>query len=216
VSSIDSAGASVYHALIFHIMKEGIFDELGEEHFTTFISLHGSWNFFRAFIKNPDSRFWDDIRTPARETRDDIILRSFRTAVGDLKEAMGGHVDSWQWGRIHTIEYVHPIGRQKPMNLVFNIGPLPAPGDAHHINRLKSKWKDGVFSVYSVPSTRRIVDMKEPSKAVTILPSGNSGNVGSANYDDQVDLYLKGQYRTMCFTPEQIEKTRAHRLVMVP
>ncbi|MBN1532534.1 MAG: penicillin acylase family protein [Spirochaetes bacterium] len=216
VSTIDSAGAAVYHALIFHIMKEGVLDELGEEHFGTFLSLHGSWNFFKAFMKNPESRFWDDCRTPSRETRDDIILRAFRAAVRNLSDTMGGRVDSWQWGRIHTIEYVHPVGMQKPMNLIFNIGPLPAPGDAHHINRLKSKRNGEVFKVYSIPSTRRIVDMRDPSKSVSILPSGNSGNVGSANYDDQVDLYLRGGYRAMCFTPEQIEKNRAHRLVMAP
>ncbi len=215
-SDAESSGASIYHQLVFTIMREGIADELGPDRFNRMLRLHGHWNFFKAFMKDPASPFWDDRRTPARETREDIIRRSFKMAVGRLREIMGNGVASWHWGRIHTIEYMHPVGMQKPMNLVFNIGPLPAPGEAHHINRIKSNWNDGLFTVVSAPSTRRLVDMKDPAKSLSIMPSGNSGNVGSVHYDDQVVMYLKGLYRPMFITDGQIGENVSHRLVFAP
>ena len=40
--------------------------------------------------------------------------------------------------------------------------------------------------------------------------------MGSKNYDDQVDMYLAGEYRTILFTDAQIKENTAHRLVLEP
>ena len=70
--------------------------------------------------------------------------------------------------------------------------------------------------VVAGPSTRRLIDFADPEHSLTILPTGNSGNFGSPHYDDQADMFMKGQYREPRFTPEQIDAHKRHELVFRP
>jgi len=47
-----------------------------------------------------------------------------------------------------------------------------------------------------------IVDFSNMSVAQHVLPTGESGQIGSPHYKDQVDLYLNGKYH-----PAWIERT---------
>ena len=128
----------------------------------------------------------------------------------------GGNEDNWQWGAIHTIEYVHPLGRKKPLNLLFNIGPFPSPAEFPAINKLKSKMGDHEYKVSSLPSTRRLIDVNNPEGSWSILPTGNSGNFMSPFYDDQAQMFIQGNYRKMLFTDAQIKTEPTHTLYLLP
>jgi len=212
----DSAGATVYHFLTYHVLREAVLDELGEDLFLVYCNLSEFWNFLKAFVRDDSSRFWDRIDTPRIESRGEILVAAFRAAVKEIEERCGKDINDWQWGRIHTIEYVHPLGLKKPMNLMFNLGPFPAPGEARTINRMKSNFGKHDYRVESVPSFRKLIDYGDLSRSLTILPSGNSGNVLSPHYSDQVNRYLSGQYRVINMSGERIEKEKSHEIIFLP
>ena len=216
VYRIESAAPAIYEFTCFHILKEGVEDEFGEKNFDSFLGIADHWNFFKAFIRDDASPLWDDVRTPKKETRRDIVLRGFKAAVADLGKNHGSSIKDWRWGNIHTIEYEHPIGMQKPMNLVFNIGPFPAPGGYEVINIFGVDKAARNYKVTYGPSTRRLIDYGDLSKSYTILPTGNSGNFMSPHFDDQAQMYLKGEYRVVNFTAEQIKANKRHELVLEP
>jgi penicillin amidase len=213
---IRSRGATIYNFITYHILKESIEDELGREHFLIYCNLPEYWNFLKAFISDDKSLFWDDINTPEKERREHIIERAYRSAIGELEDRYGSNIENWQWGSIHTIEYIHPIGLKRPMNLLFNIGPLPAPGETRTINRLSSHFGKHDYKVVSVPSFRRLIDYRDLRHSFSILPSGNSGNLLTQHYDDQVEMFLRGEYRVICFTPDQIERDKMHEMIFLP
>lgn len=213
---IHSRGATIYHFITYHILKESVEDEMGRRHFLIYCNLPEFWNFLKAFIRDDGSQFWDNINTPERERREQIIARAYRSAIGELADRYGRDMDAWQWGRVHTIEYVHPIGLKKPLNVLFNIGPLPAPGEARTINRLSTHFGKHDYKVISVPSFRRLIDYRDLRHSYSILPSGNSGNMLSPHYDDQVALFLRGEYRIINFMPDQIERNKMHEMVFLP
>ncbi len=213
---VNSTGAGIFYFTSYQILKGAVADEMGDAEFEVYCGTEAHWSFLKALIADPKMKCWDDIRTQKAETRDDIIIKSFSAAVADLNDRYGKNISSWTWGKIHKIEYIHPIGRMKPMNLIFNIGPYPAPGEANVINMMMSSFGRQDYRVYLVPSTRRLIDYADLSKSYSILPSGNSGNFMSSNYSDQVGMYLKGEYRVLNFTDSQISSNQKNILVFTP
>lgn len=210
---IDSAGAVVFHFLVHHIMKEGVGDELGE-HFVGYTEVPDHWTFLKIFINNPASCFWDNIKTSEKETREIIINRALKSAVAHAQSKLGSSPKKWKWGNIHKLEYVHPVGMVKPFNILYNMGPYPVGGEAHIVNRMKTHFGKMDFNITSIPSTRRLIIIGEPDNSYSILPAGNSGNLKSQHYDDQVKMYIEGQYRKLNFSEKSLigKKTRVLRL----
>jgi penicillin amidase len=211
----DATGAVVFHFMAHHILKEGVGDELGE-HFLTYTEVPDHWTFFKNFINNPASRYWDNIRTPGKENRRIIITNAFKNAVNDIASRLGSSPSKGKWGNIHRLEYVHPVGMAKPMNLLYNMGPYPASGEAHLVNRIKTHLGKMDFKVTSIPSTRRIIIIGEPDNSYSILPAGNSGNVKSPHYGDQVSMYLAGQYRKLNFSDTSLSGKKTHVMRLMP
>ncbi len=216
VSDTSSVGATIYNVLLYHLFKAAVTDEIGEKRFQDYASTSDYWNALKGLLADFNSPLWDNLKTGKKETADLIAVSAMQKTLQELKEKLGSNPDSWKWGRLHRIEYRHPLGEQKPLNLYFNIGPLPAPGEAHIINRLKSNFGKHDYRVVSVPSHRRLIDFSALDKSVSIIPSGNSGNAASPHYDDQVERYLSGKYRPINFTRKQIEGDTRHLMILKP
>jgi penicillin amidase len=212
---IDSIGATIYHVTLYHILKGLVMDELGPERFEVYADSMDYWSFLKNVISNDASAYWDDVTTAKKETRKEIVQTAFIGAVDELTDRMGG-IDSWRWGDLHQIVYKHPLGSKKPLNLIFNIGPLPAPAEAHFVNRMKSDFGKHDYIVSSTPSTRRLIDFSNPDAALSILPSGNSGNFMSPYFDDQVHAFLQGDYRPMILNVEKAKEDVRHTLTLKP
>ncbi len=215
VSDINSVGATVYHMLNFYIMKDLLYDELGEDRFVAFGKLADYWHFFKYVIKEPSSFWWDDKSTSVFESREDIILKAFDETLETLALRFGPRVSSWLWGLEHTVEFVHPIGKVKPFDLIFNLGPYAADSAHYHVNNLTVKRSENTFDVYLGPSTRRLIDMSDINNTLGILPTGESGQLKSDHFDDQVLMYLRGEYRKQYFDKDEIQKV-SKKLTIIP
>jgi hypothetical protein len=66
------------------------------------------------------------------------------------------------------------------------------------------------------PSYRQMVDMGDLSRSVMISPPGQSGQLGSPHYDDQIEPWLKGEYQPMLWTREQVEREAQGNLRLEP
>ncbi|PKL14973.1 MAG: hypothetical protein CVV49_22200, partial [Spirochaetae bacterium HGW-Spirochaetae-5] len=66
------------------------------------------------------------------------------------------------------------------------------------------------------PSTRRLIDFGDLEQSYSILPAGNSGNVKSVHYGDQVNMFLNGEYRNINFSKEQIKNNTKHTMELMP
>ena len=84
---------------------------------------------------------WDNLDTADnRETKVEILGTAWINTVQSLEKDYGSNVNSWEWGRIHTLEIKHLLGRQKPLNMFFNIGSFPFPGSKGEVNQLRHKY----------------------------------------------------------------------------
>ena len=216
-SDAASAGAVIYNEWRSQILRKTLLGEMGPDRFRVFCSIADAGHFYKRLINNPDSQWWDNVQTKDHvETREEIVTQAFKEAVAVLHRRLGGDVNNWTWGRLHVIEFVHVLGRQKPLNFFFNAGPYPAGGNYNEIDAMAPARGQETFEVLAGPSTRRIIDFSNIEKSWGISPLGNSGNLMSRHEKDQVDLFLNGLYRPELMNEDEIQRTVEATLVLVP
>lgn len=212
----NSAGASIYQYVIDEILRQAVMDELGEKLFSAYTTAPDHWNAFKYYIQHDDAMVWDNVDTPEKETRQEVVLKSFRAAIAKLQNRLGRAPATWRWGRIHTMEFKHPFGYIPGLGRFFNVGPFESTGGAQIVNNMLYRPGVHTYDVLAGPSTRRIIDFGDPEHALSVLPTGNSGIFTSPNYGDQAEMFMAGKYRVVNFTAAQIAAAKAHEIVLKP
>jgi penicillin amidase len=199
-STTDSTAAALYHQW----NNENILlmlAELSEDDRAAYLNTPYAWLFYERTILNPNSAWWKN------KSMQDLITEGYKKAALKL-------TDGKNWGHLHTIEYVHPLGMKTPLNYIFNVGPYPIPGAFNEINNNKMKALGGDFKVVAGPSTRRIIDFANPEKSLGINPIGQSGHILSDYNRDQVKMFIQGEYRPQLMNDDDINKDETHELTI--
>jgi penicillin amidase len=153
-------------------------------------------------IPDPASTWFDRGGAGPVGTREEIFTASLDKAYDWLEEKYGPP-EKWDWTAIHAVTYPHALGRV-PLLRFFNRGPYPLSGDAFCVRASFSEDFLGSFATTWGVSYRQIIDLSDFRNSVCVLSSGQSGHLFSRHYDDQIPLWLKGEYRPMLFYPEDI------------
>lgn len=162
-------------------------------------------------LRDPDS--WWVAQAGGREA---LLRRGLTEAAAWLTAELGPEPQGWQWGRLHHIAFPHALGVQKPLDLVFNRGPLPIGGDTD--TPLQTATLPGAAFANDAwaPSMRHIIDMGDLESAMAVLPVGQSGQLGSPHYDDLLELWSRGEYHPMLWSRAQVEKHAEAKLTLAP
>lgn len=185
----------VYNTFLLNLMEAALADELGADGFAAFLAQRlPEWT-LPALVAREDSPWWDDTNTKElRETRGAIFARAFLRTVADLEKTQGPDSGEWRWGRVHTLELQHALGRRPPLDALLNIGPAEVSGSRDTINNMHFSWKSRSFRTTTGPATRRIVDLANPTRAWAATPGGQSGHFFESAFRDQMADYLGGEY----------------------
>jgi penicillin amidase len=197
-SNIDNVAVTIYTKMLYYIAENAMADELGQHGFEKFVSSNLVRSAFEKLFVNPDCIWWDNINTPQKETRKLAFRTGFDKAVISLQQQFGDDVSQWQWGNVHLLTHIHPIGRKEPFDKIFNVGPFPVNGTNEVIDKESIHYnKLGIYPVISGPALRMIVDLANPEEKFTIIPTGQSGNFMSPYYSDQAEMFVEGKYRIL-------------------
>lgn len=198
----------IYNKWIYHYLKNTYEDELGTDNFNLFISTHIVKQTIANQSITENSPWWDNITTPQKETRNEVLQKSFQEAILSLENQLENNLNQWTWNRVHTIEHEHPIGKIAALRSYFNVGPFEIAGTNEVINNLLFSYSDsGIYKVKAGPSTRRIIDFSDVENSISILPTGQSGVPGSPHYKDQSEMYVAGKFRKMKLNKKEIVET---------
>ena len=131
-------------------------------------------------------KFMDRLETEDQvETAEDLFLLAFKKAAErllEIKEEKGDY--SWV---NYKGTYAGHLLQALP---AFSRFDIPIGGDRNIVN---------ATSTNHGPSWRMIVEMTSPPTALGIYPGGQSGNPGSKYYDDFIDDWAAGEYRSLNF-----------------
>lgn len=205
-NNLQDVAPTIYNKWVYFYLKNTFEDELGAEGFTHFLQTHVMKQVVAKQISKKESLWWDNIKTKnKKETRTEIITKSFKEAVTSLEKQLGGSVESWTWDKVHLVEYQHPIGKIAAFRPLFNVGPFAVAGANEVINNQFYDYSDkSNYEIKGGPSTRRIIDFSDIENSWSVLPTGQSGNPFSAHYKDQAELYNLGKFRKMKMNKEEI------------
>ena len=208
-NTVDNIAPTIYNKWVYLYLKNTFEDEMGEELFSQFIKTHLAKRAIANLIAQNNSVWWDNTTTTnATETRKDILSKSLKEAVAFLENQLGKDLKNWHWGKVHTLEHKHPLGKIAALKKYFNVGPFPIKGSREVIdNRGFDYTPEGLYKVWGGPSTRRIVDFSDIENSMSILPTGQSGNPFSKHYKNQATMYNNGEFRKMKLNKKEIIST---------
>lgn len=206
----DSIGACLFE-VTFRKMMDNIFkDELGEELFHEYLKTSSfPPRAVRMMIRKGSSSWF------GKKTLEDIIAISMKQMFSELREVMGSDMNKWTWGKIHSLTFEHALGKKRLPGWIFNLGPFPVGGSHLTINMRKYSYEEPYRAKHGV-SMRMIVDLSNIGDSFRVLPTGESGHLGSAHYKDQINLYLNGRYHPDWIDRREVEKNSEATLVLRP
>jgi len=212
----DSVGACLFE-VTFRKMIENIFkDELGEELFREYLQTPSFMpRAMRMMVRRGSSHWFDNIDTPENETMDDVIALSLKQTFSELRKVIGSDMKKWTWGKIHTVTFEHSLGKKKLLAWIFNLGPFPVGGSHLTVNMKKYSYENPYHVEHGV-SERIIVDLSNIGGSLRVLPTGESGHIGSPHHQDQIDLYLGGRYHPDWTDRHEVEKNKEAVLILKP
>ena len=204
---LESVGAVIYYRWIYYILKLAMEDDLGKPLFNSFMNTHFMKTAYPDFINTYESAWWEDKTTDKHENRTMIIKDAWYRMKRELSNEFGKEVIGWKWKRVHKLEHVHPIGRKKPFNLIFNVGPNAITGGNEVINNTGFNLdSSGMSDVKFGPAMRRIIDFADIDHSYSILPTGQSGYFMAPHYSDQSELYNSNGFRMQLMDKKMIEQ----------
>ncbi|MEL6926965.1 MAG: penicillin acylase family protein, partial [Bacteroidota bacterium] len=150
-----------------------------------------TWRTIALMEDNPESRYFDLLETPEKETAVDIARKSFQSMLERVAkhEAEGKKL---QWDA-YNITRINHLARLPGLSSdILSVG-----GTGTALNAISRS---------AGPSWRMVVELGEEVKAWGIYPGGQSGHPGSPYYNSMTDDWANGRYNELHFvkTPEAL------------
>ena len=213
---LSSTSATVFNQFLYDLAYGAMHDKLGDSFFDTLLSTRVIDAALPRLAATPDSPWWSSRDPAIKQTRTDVVKAAWNRSIAHLKTTLGPDSAHWQWGKAHTLTHSHPLGTQKPLDRLFNVGPFDAPGSHEVPNNLSAKIGPAPWPVTYGPSTRRIIDFADPAHGLTINPVGQSGVPFDAHYEDQAEAYVEGVYHQAHFSEEEVNANTRSTLRLLP
>ena len=217
----ESIGAAIY-AVFQRKLGMIVFDPLlGDDHALTkeymgagstiFSAMNGYAGrstplLIRLLKERDDSWFANSAIANGPRTWAVALERAFEATLDELSTQLGRNILRWQYGAIHKMTCVHPLGTVKVLEKFFNRGPYPLGGDSDTVNVGASSYS-APQNVLSIPAYRQIVDLGDFENSRAIHLPGQSGHPASKHYDDFVPLWRANKYHPVYFDADTIERS---------
>ena len=199
----------IYNRFVYEFQKNTFSDEMGKS-FQQFVNTPFVEKVLPVQAKREESIWWDDVSTKdKKETKKEVITKSFKKAYEFLQNQLGENVENWTWNRVASVEYEHAIGKAGGvLRKIFNVGPFETVGGDQVINnQIFNIDSTGYYKIKAGPSTRRVVDFSDVENSLAIIPTGQSGNIFSDYYKNQAKKYLDGKFVKMKLNQPEIERS---------
>ncbi|MGE5246450.1 MAG: penicillin acylase family protein [Betaproteobacteria bacterium] len=213
----DSAATAIFGAWFEHLTPAIAGDELGPR-LTDYVSAQRTSfvaRFVATVLAGPSSAWCDDVRTPARETCDDVVSAALHDAVGDLTRRLGRDMTRWRWDRVHRAVFPH-----QGLDAVALLRPLvsrsvPNGGDWSTVD-VGGVSARSPYEQHAIPGYRQIIDLSPRNDSRFLDAVGESGHFLSPHYDDFLPDWRAVRHRPMRMTRKDAEAGAIGTLRLMP
>ena len=212
---IKSVGASVYNVLYNELLFQLLNDELPDELENQFWGSVYYWNQRVDSMILTNHSFIDNIDTKEKETLTDLIIKSGEITESILSERLGPNSDSWEWGKIHTVEFASPIRPKGFGSKMLGAEKFPKAGSNQTLNRGGFiKNSDHEFETSWFSSFRMVADMADQDKMIGILSGGSASRIFHPYHKSQLKLWNDGEWIPYWISEDRIMENKVHELIL--
>jgi len=198
------------HALFHNLLSPYLDDEVSKKYeLWEPVSVYGEiWWRDKVFLENALRNRATAWLPSGFATYDDLLLASAAQAVAALEERTGqSDPASWNWGRLHPLDMMHPLGRSGVLHRVLSIGPYEQGGTIDTVRAMGTGHG---------PAMRFVADLSNFDNSLMEIPTGESGQYSSPNSRDQFPEWFAGRGIVAPFSEAAEEGVRTHRLLLLP
>jgi penicillin amidase len=215
----DDKGAAaplIYHALYEQLVYETFVDEMGDKLARNWLGQWYPWQErFDEMAKAPDSPWFDDVRTPQKETLPDLVRRAAAAVRPELQAKHGADPSKWKWGDEHRIVFVSPLRRSGFGRDLLGYAEAPMSGSGVTLQRALTPFMGG-FGVEFFASMRLVADMGDDDKVEAVVSGGVVDRQFHPHQKDQLQAWSEGRLLKWWFAPQQVEANARRRQELVP
>ncbi len=156
--------------------------------------------FVLSLLDNPNDEWWGP------GGRDVLLTKSLQQALDYLKTKLGGAVNDWQWGKLHTANFAEtPIGSAVPgpIALFLNLKTLPTNGDGNTVAAASYRFNDPYIQT-SGQSFRGLYSLANFDDSLLTNTIGQSGQPLSKHYGDNIDDWSSAGYHSLLFSAQAV------------
>jgi len=212
----ESNGAALFVPVWKHLLANTFNDDLPEIAWPNAGGGSVWYVIMESLLAQPENAWWDDSATADRETRDDILKRSFADGVAEVEDKLGKDESRWAWGDLHTMTYEHDVMSNFPLiDKLFNPGPYRIGGGNSIVNA--TSWGGNEdYSATSTPSKRTIFDLSNWQNALQITTVGQSGHATHPNYNNLAPLWANIEFIPLHWDLDAIQAAAEGHLILKP
>lgn len=210
----ESIATTIFEEAMKWTVINTLQDEIGPELTEIYLNSDVTIATFNSILNDATSPVFDNIETPEKETRDEILVRSLYDAKKWLNKKLGHDPATWKWGKLHTLTFKHALGVLWPLSEWFNIGPYPDSGSRETVLAAFFFYGKEPYKTFVGPVLRFIIDMSIPDKARIVIDTGESGLPFTKHYKDLNRLWKEGRFITMRM--DEDAKEGGETLFLVP
>jgi penicillin amidase len=210
----EQSQPTLFTKMLYHYLRLTMEDEIGEDLFELLLQTHLVQRTHTHLYRQENSKWWDIVSTPEKETRNDIMVMAFEQSITELQSQFGNDSNNWSWQNACSLELKHPLGTVPVIGKLFSISPKAVYGGNETVMQSGFKLNaNGVYGVSYGSQMRIIVDFAHVDSTLNVTPSGNSGHILSRHYRDQAPLYRERQFRPQWMSKERVNHFRLLQLL---
>jgi len=144
----------------------------------------------------------------AYKNYDELLVAAADLAVKKLAEdSRSEHVEDWAWKNFDSLEMFHPLGHEGFLKTLLSIAGKPQSGTVYSV-RAATKTHG--------PAMRFVANPANWDESILLIPSGESGQLGSRHYADQFSYWYEGKPILARFSAAAEAKAKKHTLILEP
>lgn len=205
----DSRPAAVYEAFRMALLPLVFKDVLGNDLYQRYLERPEAWQVaLLRLLHDPSSPWWGS------GGRDAVVEKALVEAYFALARRFGPDRSRWTWGRLHSMQFVHPLGRVRGLGWFFNAQAPPTGGDLFTINN--GGFAPATFAQVIVASYRQVLDLGDWDRSAAMHTTGQSGLPFHRHYRDFVSRWATGGYHPMLFSRPRVQREAEGILTLTP
>jgi penicillin amidase len=139
---------------------------------------------------------------------DDLLIAAADRAVATLaKESNSARIEDWSWKQFDSLEMLHPLGQQGLLKFFFSISGKPQSG---------TRFSVRAATPHHGPAMRFVANPADWDQSIMLIPAGQSGQLGSRHYSDQLPYWYEGNSILSPFSSSAEAAARKHKLTLKP